>query len=305
MTRHVSKEQAEQFILNPKRWDHGEQSEAKAQGDGKAFYWAQLIKLESLGFTIDGGSASSIAKTCTPSRAVAVTLGFLGMLEHVMWCGRTQHKGIEFWGSPDYFQAISLLDRICAGALSHKGGQDGSCTMERTWAIFFYFDRYEALEKEDELIFYEKILPGMREIAGQLKASTVHHVGFHRKIGRPVPSYSNSQLEQLRQDSEKQRRVFDSHVRRDTAWEKMWVSLAPDILSRRLAIDEQAAKDILRLILADAVTHNEEPRIDHASYKYATQEILAALSCPLYEPGPRKFFHELVPAVLKELGPII
>jgi hypothetical protein len=304
MTRHVSKEQAERFILNPKRWDDGEQSEAKAQGDGNAFYWAQLIKLESLGFKIDGGSASSIAKICTPSRAVAVTLCFMGMLDHIMWCGRTQRWGIEFWGSPDYFQAISLLDRICAGALAHKGGQDGSCIMERTQAIFFYFDRCEALETEDELIFYEKILPGMREIAGQLKASTVHHVGFHRKIGRPVPSSSNSELEQLRQESEQRRRVFDSHVRRNPAWEKVWVSLATDNLAYRLEIDEQVAKDILRLILADAVTHNEEPRIDHASYKYATQEILYGLSCPLNEPGPRKFFHELLPAVLKELGPI-
>ena len=282
----VTTEAAQKFLIRPEYWQIAETNELNARGNG--FYWAQLEKLQAFGIKIDGGGASHIAKGCTPSRAVYTMFWVLSSMEALI------RRGFG------YYSAVQLIEWITSVILGNKVHDNR--LKQRTENVFSGLGFLELGEADVNMIFFQKVLPGIRSICGTIRYSGEHMNMLNKAAGRPeLPPLSSNERKALR---DKVLAKYDNRCRREPDfWQRVWLDNACKVLAEKFGMQREVATDLVKMILIAAREANStQNHSSHQQWKYRTQDLLADLGLSLDEPGTSKFFNDLMVSILSEIN---
>ncbi len=151
----VTTSDIERFLFDLRVWQVAEQSEdciVKGNGQEKYFYNQQLQKLKSLGFPVEGGLASQIARTCSPSRCIGVVWTACVQVEQLMRYGFT------------YVQAAQFLIRLYEGVSSAPPSAQNHAAAAK---VFLYFGG-DVTEPEVQK-FFSLVVPGILIVLRQFE----------------------------------------------------------------------------------------------------------------------------------------
>ena len=283
----VTTEEAQKFLIRPELWKFAEKNELNAWVNNNDFYWAQLEKLQAFGIKINGGGASHIAKGCTPSRAVYIVFWVFSSMEALIRSGF------------DYYSAVQLIEWIALVTIGNKVHDNR--LKQRTENVFSGLG-FPELGESDMIMFFQKVLPGIRSICGTIRYSGEHMKMLNKAAGRPEQLSLPLTFEQ-KSLREKVLARYDSRCRREPGfWQRQWLDNACKVLAEKFGMQREVAIDLIKMILIAAREANStQNHTSHQQWKYRTQDLLADLGLSLDEPGTSKFFNDLLVSILSEI----